>query len=127
MKKLAVQHKKNGQLVFYADTVEEIKVDLELFDIVPTNLSYIKVTYTELSGPQGYGHQEPAFTTYGSIIRCLINLGKWMQETAVVFGPDPRDIRDYFKHCSIMCNDKDMTSWLLKVIETIPMKNTLYT
>ena len=116
----AIQYK--GQVIDYCNTIEEAKYwmkqhKVELVEIA--NASKIKVVYTELGGPWGYGHQEESFATYGGLKRCIINLYKWMQKEASVWGPDTRDIKDYFRHCSLTVNGKDKTEWLLSQIDKI--------
>ena len=124
MKKVyAIQRLDNGQVFDYCENEEQaaywLKMDSPRFELVPTNLSKIIVTYTELGGPHGYGHQEEAFTTYGGIVRCLINLCKWVQMEMAIFGPDSRDIKDYFRKCSVMINEENRTEWFLSQIEKI--------
>ena len=124
----AVLHK-NGQLIDCYPSLEQAKrvlalyPDLELVDT--SKATKLTVTYTELGGPWGYGHQEPSFITYGPLKKCISNLIKWMQETARVFGPDARDIRDYFRHCSLYVAGQDKTKWLMKQVDGINMK-TMY-
>ena len=128
--KYAIQHKVSGQLVDYCDTEEQaaywlnMKEDnLEVVEIA--NSSKILVEYTELGGPWGYGHQEPSFETYGSLLKCIRNLYKWMQGSARVFGPDARDIKDFFLHCKLYINGEDNSEWLWKQIEKLNLK-TIY-
>jgi len=122
----AVQHKESGQLVFTCETIEQAKpmLDhcpaLELVDI--THSSKLSVQYTELGGPWGYGHQEISFETYGGLKKCIERFYTWAKSTASVFGPDARDIRDYFRHCSLYINGVDKTSWLLKQIDSLSIK-----
>ncbi len=121
----AVQRKDSGQVVDYCETKEQAKYWLdhyEFLEVVSTSLSCIKVSYAELGGPNGYGHQEESFATYGGLVRCIINLYKWMQETARTFGPDARDIRDFFRHCSLEINGQDKTDWLIKQIDKLTIK-----
>lgn len=118
----AIQFKHNGQVIDYCNTVEQAEYwlkehNVELVDT--TNTSKLSVTYTELSGPWGYGHQEESFATYGGLKRCIINLYKWMQSEASVWGPDIRDIKDYFRHCSLYINNENKTEWLLSQIDKI--------
>lgn len=78
-KKYAVQRIDNGRVIDYVDSPEQASFWIqreEGFEIVPTNTSSVVVTYTELGGPNGYGHQEESFKTYGGIVRCIINLYK---------------------------------------------------
>lgn len=124
--KYAILYK--GQLLDYCNTKEQatywIKTNkVNLVEIA--NASKIEVVYTELGGPYGYGHQEPSFTTYGGLLPCMRNLIKWMQNTARVFGPNARDIKDYFRHCRLYINGKDKSAWLFKQIDNIDI-NTLY-
>lgn len=127
--KYVIQHKVSGQLVDYCDTMEQaqhilnLSSELEVIDTV--NTSKIEVIYTELGGPWGYGHQEPSFTTYGSIKRCVRNLYKWIQDSARVFGPDAREIRDFFRHCNLYINNEDKSQWLWKQIDGLNIK-TIY-
>ena len=122
----AIQRKDNGQLVDYCETREQAKWWLDHYSFLEVvninNTSKVIVTYTELSGPSGYGHQEESFVTYGGITRCITNLCKWMQETIRTFGPDARDIRDFFRHCSLQVNDKNKTDWLLQQIYKLNIK-----
>lgn len=124
--KYAIQHKISGQLIDYCDTMEQAQPmlnwssELEIVDTI--NASKIEVIYTELGGPWGYGHQEPSFTTYGGIMKCVRNLYKWMQSSARIFGPDSRDVKDFFRHCSLYVNDVDRTQWLLGQIDKINTK-----
>lgn len=121
--KYAIQHN-NGQLIDYCNTIEQaqwfINKGFELVEIAYA--SKVLVEYTELGGPLGYGHQEPSFETYGPIKRCISNLCKWMQSTASTFGPDARDIRDFFRHCSLYVNGENKTQWLLNQIDKLNMK-----
>ena len=123
--KYAIQFKENGQVIDYCDTEEQAanwlnKYPVELVEI--SKASKISVQYTELSGPWGYGHQEESFITYGGLTRCIINLYKWIQREARVWGPDARDIRDYFRHCSLSINGKDNTPWLIKQLDKLSIK-----
>lgn len=125
MNNYAVQRKDNGQVVDYCETKEQAKWWLdhyEFLEVVNTNLSHVTVSYAELGGPNGYGHQEESFATYGGLLKCIINLYKWMQETARTFGPDARDIRDFFRHCSLYVNGQDKTDWLIKQIGKLTIK-----
>ena len=124
MKKVyAIQRVDNGQVFDYCETKEQASYWLNMnnprFELVPTNTSNIIVTYTELGGPHGYGHQEESFATYGGIKRCMINLCKWMQREASLWGPDSRDIKDYFRKCSVMINEENRTEWFLSQVEKI--------
>lgn len=124
MKKVyAIQRIDNGEVLDYCEFPEQAKFWLEMsnprFELVPTSLSRITVTYTELGGPHGYGHQEEAFATYGGITRCIINLYKWAQREASFWGPDARDIKDYFRKCSVIVNGENRTEWFLSQVEKI--------
>lgn len=127
--KYAIQHKASGQLVDYCDTMEQAQPMLnwssELEVVDTAHASKIEVVYTELGGPWGYGHQEPSFTTYGGIMKCVRNLYKWIQDSARVFGPDARDIRDFFRHCNLYINNEDKSQWLWKQIDGLNIK-TIY-
>lgn len=123
----AIQRKNNGQLIDYCETIDQAEWWLDhyppLLEVVDINhASKITVTYTELSGPSGYGHQEESFVTYGGIKRCVTNLYKWMQETAKTFGLDARDIKDFFRHCSLQVNGTNRTDWLLKQVDKLNTK-----
>lgn len=116
----AIQRLDNGQVFDYCETPEQATYWLNMnnpkFELVPTNTSSIVVTYAELGGPHGYGHQEESFTTYGGIIRCIINLYKWMQKEANFWGSDARD---YFKHCSLSINGENKTEWFISQVDKI--------
>lgn len=119
----AIQRIDNGQVFDYCKTPEQATYWLNMnnpkFELVPTNTSSIVVTYTELGGPHGYGHQEESFATYGGIKRCIINLYKWMQRESSIWGPNSRDIKDYFKKCSVIINGENKTEWFLSQIDKI--------
>ena len=124
----AIQHKASGQLIDYCETKEQVKqwlsnYPVECIDL--NNASKLSVWCTELGGPYGYGHQEESFCTYGSLKKCIRNLYKWMQQTTRTFGPDARDIKDFFRHCSLTINGEDKTSWILKQVEGLSNK-TIY-
>ena len=122
MRKYAVQRIDNGQVIDYVDSPEQASFWIqreEGFEIIPTNTSSIVVTYTELGGPNGYGHQEEAFTTYGGIVRCIINLYKWAINEAYFWGPNPRDIRDYLGKCQVTVNGQDKTKWFLSQVDKL--------
>lgn len=126
--KYAIQLKSNGRVIDYCETKEQADYWLKNYSvdlIDTTKVSKISVWYTELSGPWGYGHQEESFATYGGLKRCIINLYKWMQNEASIWGPDARDIKDYFKHCSLTINNVDKTKWLLNQIDMIN-RNTIF-
>ena len=127
--KYAILLRESGHLVDYCNNVEEAKWftdQPERFELVDTtNSSKIEVIYTELGGPNGYGHQEPSFVTYGGILLCIKRLGRWMQDTSRIFGPNYRDIRDYFKHCRLYVNKEDKSEWLFNQISNLDNK-TIY-
>lgn len=126
--KYAIQHKSNGQLIDYCETKEHAKFFLDNYpvELIEINkASKITVTYTELGGPWGYGHQEESFVTYGGLKTCISNLYKWMQSTASTFGPDAREVKDFLRHCRLYVNGKDKTSWLLSQVDKIDTK-TIY-
>ena len=126
--KYAVQLKSNGQVIDYCNTKEQADYWLKehnTYLVDTTKSSYVKVIYTELGGPWGYGHQEESFATYGALLPCVRNLIKWIQEEARCFGPDARDIRDYFRGCSLLVNGINKTPWLLSQIDKISIK-TIY-
>lgn len=115
----AVQLKANGQLVGLFDSLESakkmvgsVKAELEIIDT--TNSCKIVVRYVELGGPNGYGCDCPEFTTYGSLIRAITNLYKWIKESSRTFGPDYREVQAYFRHCYLSVDGVDKTDWLLK-------------
>lgn len=70
-------------------------------------------------------NQEVSFETYGPLKVCIRRLYKWMQEESSFWGPDPRDVRDYFKHCTLYINEKSYTNWFQRQVESINMR-TLY-
>lgn len=118
----AIQFKSNGQVIDYCETKEQANFWLKNYPVEvidTTKTSKITVWYTELSGPWGYGHQEESFATYGGLKRCIINLINWMKSEARIWGPDARDIKDYFRHCSLTVNNTDKTQWLLNQIDKI--------
>lgn len=78
------------------------------------NASHLSVTYTEVGGPWGYGHQEVSYETYGGIVTILKRFVNWVKDTERAFGPDWRDVYDYFRHCSILINGEDKTDWFRK-------------
>jgi hypothetical protein len=122
----AIQHKSSGQLIDYCDTKEQVQKWLNSYQMIEAidtdHASKLVVTYTELSGPWGYGHQEESFSTYGGLVRCIISLHKWIQSEFSVWGPDVRDIRDYFRHCRLYVNGNDRTAWLLRQIDKLNVK-----
>lgn len=111
----AVQNRNSGQLIDYCETREQAlcwltSYPVELVEIAKA--SKVVVEYTELSGP--WGHQEESFITYGGLLPCIRRLIKWMQSIASTFGPDPREIRDFFRHCRLYINGEDKSEWLWK-------------
>ena len=121
----AAQLISNGQLICLYDTPQQAEWLLKNHPVELINVeksSHVLVEYTELGGPWGYGHQELSFETYGGIIRCLLNLCKWIQETIRTFGPDIRDIEDFFRHCRVYVNGEDKTSFLTKQVEKLDRK-----
>lgn len=124
----AIQLKSNGIVIDYCETLGQAEhwlrnYPVELVDTTKT--SKVEVWYTELGGPWGYGHQEEAFATYGGLKRCIINLYKWIKNEISVWGPDIRDIKDYFRHCYLAVNGENKTQWLLQQIDRID-KNILF-
>lgn len=109
----AIQFKVSGQLVCCYDTQEEAisfienNPNLEVINI--TNLLKVSVNYTELGGPHGYGHQEELFAFYGSLNKVISNLFRWAKETTSIFGPDYREIKDFFANCKVrlIINNKE--------------------
>ena len=121
----AIQFKDNGRVIDYCETREQAEHWLNNYqvEIVDTTKSAkVTVTYTELGGPWGYGHQEESFATFGALLPCVRNLIKWMLETARTFGPDARDVKDFFRHCSLYVNDTNKTQWLLGQVDKIDTK-----
>jgi len=126
--KYAIQFKSNGQVIDYCDTVEQAEYWLKNHSVKlvdTTKSSKLSVTYTELGGPWGYGHQEESFTTYGGLKQCIINLYNWIKSETSICGPDVRDIKDYFRHCSLYVNNDNKTQWLLNQIDKID-KNIIF-
>ena len=123
MRKYAVQRIDNGQVIDYVDSPKQASFWLQMsnpkFELVVTNTSSIIVTYTELGGPNGYGHQEESFATYGGIIRCIINLYKWANQEVSVWGPDLRDVKDYFRRCHVTVNGQNKTEWFLAQVDKL--------
>ena len=115
----------NGQAIDYCDTPDQASYwmaegPVELVEIAKA--SKVVVQYTELSGPLGYGHQEESFATYGALLPCVRRLYKWMQDTARTFGPDPREIRDFFKHCRLYINEEDKSEWFFEQVDKLNLK-----
>lgn len=130
VKNYVVQNKITGQVIDYCETLNQSKFWTETypeFEAIPTkDAHHIKVVYTELGGPWGYGHQEESFATYNqSLRRCVANLINWMKRECRVFGPDPRDIRDYFRGCRLYVDTVDKSDWLFKQLDKMDMK-TMY-
>lgn len=124
----AIQNKHSGQLIDYCETKEQAihwltSYPVELVEVAKA--SKVVVEYTELSGPWGYGHQEESFCTYGGLLPCVRRLCTWMQNIARTFGPDPREIRDFFKYCRLYVNGEDKSEWLFKQVDKLDLK-TLY-
>ena len=125
----SIQRIDDGTHIMHVNTVEEAQGFLKKYpecECVSTNTSCVIVRYSEPSGPHGYGHSEESFRTYGGIIRCFINLRKWVNEIVRTFGPDYRDIQDFFRHCSVEVNGKDLTSVFIDDINKLVNKNYLY-
>ena len=124
----AIQNKYSGQLIDYCETEEQAicwitSYPVELVEI--SKASKVSVQYTELSGPCGYGHQEESFCTYGGLLPCVRRLIKWMQSIASTFGPDAREIRDFFQHCELYVNGENKSEWLWEQSRKLDLK-TLY-
>jgi hypothetical protein len=121
----AVQNRNSGQLIDYCETKEQAlcwltSYPVELVEVAKA--SKVVVEYTELSGPWGYGHQEESFITYGGLLPCVRHLIKWMQSIASTFGPDARDIKDFFRHCRLYVNGEDKSEWLFKQVSKLDLK-----
>lgn len=124
--KYAILMKSTGQLVSYCESIEQAswflsQHEFELVEIA--NASKVEVIYTEPGGPNGYGHQEPSFTTYGALLPCIRRLINWMKNEARVWGPDPRDIRDYFKYCRLYVNGEDKFDWWYSQYQKLDLKS----
>jgi hypothetical protein len=123
----AILSKSNGQLIDFCESIEQAKWFVnqpDKFELVDTtHSSKIEVIYTELGGPWGYGHQEPSFTTYGGLLPCIRRLISWMQKEARIWGPDPRDIRDYFKNCRLYVNGEDKFDWWYNQYQKLDLKS----
>ena len=114
----------NGRVVeLYERRTDAIKAQSYISaptEVVDTsNASHIEVHYAELGGGWGYGHSEVSFETYSPLVKGICALYNWMKSTARVFGPDWRDVRDYFSNCRLSINGKDYTDWLLKQNDSI--------
>ena len=125
--KYAILSKRNGQLMDYCESIEQASWFVnqpDVFELVEiAKASKVEVIYTELGGPWGYGHQEPSFITYGSLLSCIRRLMKWMQEETKVWGPNPRDIKDYFKNCRLYVNGEDMFDWWYNQYQKLDLKS----
>jgi hypothetical protein len=125
--KYAILSKSNGQLMDYCESIEQADWFInqpDVFELVEiANASKVEVIYTELGGPNGYGHQEPSFTTYGGLLPCIRRLINWMKEEARIWGPDPRDIRDYFKNCRLYVNGEDKFDWWYNQYQKLDLKS----
>lgn len=125
--KYAILSKSNGQLIDFCESIEQANWFVnqpDKFELVDTtHSSKIEVIYTELGGPNGYGHQEPSFTTYGGLLPCIRRLISWMQREARVWGPDPRDVRDYFKNCRLYVNGEDKFEWFYNQYQKLDLKS----
>jgi len=122
-KKYAVLFK--GRVIDYCDTPAQATYwmsqgPVELVEVAKA--SKIVVQYTELSGPWGYGHQEESFATYGSLLTCIRRLYKWIQEQASFWGPDPREIKDFFRHCRLYINEENKSEWLWEQMDKLDLK-----
>lgn len=123
--KYVIQHTKSGQVIDYCETLEQAEswkkeCSCEVIEI--KNASCVKVIYTEVGGPWGYGHQEESFATYGGIKPCISHLCAWMQESARTFGPDWREVRDFFNYCRLYVNGEDKSDWFFKQVAKIKPK-----
>lgn len=125
----AIQHKTNGQLVDYCESIEQAAPLLEKCNYLELveleNSSKIELNYIELGGPWGYGCNTPEFTTYGGLLKCIRRLIQYLQDSARTFGPDPRDIKDYFRHCHLYVNGEDKSQWLWEQTDKINLKTII--
>lgn len=124
----AIQSKHSGQLIDYCETKEQVRNWLNSYPVEVVEIEHaskITVEYTELSGPWGYGHQEESFCTYGALLPCIRRLIAWMQSIASTFGPDAREIKDFFRHCRLYINGNDKSEWLWNQMNKLDLK-TLY-
>ena len=120
MRNYAIQRIDNGQVIDYVDSIEQASFWMQKgFEIVATSTSNVTVTYTELGGPNGYGHQEEPFKTYGGIVRCIINLYKWVKQEVSVWGPNLWEVKSYFRRCHVTVNGQDKTEWFLTQIDKL--------
>ena len=118
----AIQHRNTGDFIFevkHLSDANKILQDKNFEAIDIDNASKLEVWYTEIGGPHGYGEHSPEFITHGSLLRVVINFYKWVQRTTKVFGPDWRDVRDFFNHCNLTINGQDKTSWLIKEVDKL--------
>ena len=125
--KYAILSKSDGQLIDYCESIEQADWFVNqpnVFELVEiANASKVEVISTELGGPWGYGYQEPSFITYGGLLPCIRRLYKWIQEEARFWGPDPRDIRDYFKNCRLYVNGEDKSNWWYNQYQKLDLKS----
>ena len=122
---IAIQTIQNGQVIDYCETKDQASwwLNNQPVEAIDTTLATkVEVIYTELGGPWGYGHQEPSFTTYGGLLKCIRHLINWMKSIANTFGPDPREIKDYFKHCRLYINGDDHSEWLWRQMNKVDIK-----
>lgn len=125
----SIQRRDDGTHIMHVGTIEEAQDFLKKYpdyEAVPTNTSCIVVRYAELGGPWGYGHAEESFRTYGGIIRCYINLIKWINDAIRTFGPDYREIKEFFKYCHLEVNEENKTTEFLEYINKMITKKYLY-
>ena len=125
----SVQRKDNGVHIMHVDTIEEAQNFVKHYpecEYIPTNTSCIIVRYCEPSGPYSYGHAEESFRTYGGIIRCYINFIKWVNSIIRLFGPDYREIKDFFKYCHLEVNEEDRTTDFLNYIDKLITRKYLF-
>lgn len=128
IQKYAIQNRRSGQLIDYCETKEQVRHWLSSYPVEAVEVekaSKVSVQYTELDGPWGYGHQEESFCTYGGLLLCIRRLIRWMQSIASTFGPDARDIRDFFQHCKLYVNGENRSEWLWGQANKLDLK-TLY-
>ncbi len=124
----AIQNARSGQLIDYCETKEQVLHWLVSFPVEAVEIekaSKVAVEYTELSGPYGYGHQEESFCTYGGLLLCIRRLIVWMKDIARTFGPDTREIKDFFRHCRLYVNGEDKSEWIWRQSDKLDLK-TLY-
>ena len=125
----SIQRRDNGVHIMHVDTIEKAQNFLKKYpecECVSTNTSYVIVRYCKPSGPYGYGHSEESFRTYGGIIRCYINLIKWVNDIIRTFGPDYREIKEFFKYCHLEINEENKTTEFLEYINKMITKKYLY-